>query len=71
MSDALKTFVPLFAFMLIPVWIPLITAAVGRLADLLGGHRRDEVAARIEAVKERSEARRASRSELGAPDIAR
>lgn len=64
MSDALNTFVPLFAFMLIPVWIPLVTAAAGRIGDLLGRRGRDEVAARVAAVKERSEARRAASSEL-------
>ncbi|KQY56413.1 hypothetical protein ASG90_13610 [Nocardioides sp. Soil797] len=36
MSDALKTLLPLFAFMLIPVWIPMIAAAVGCAFDAVG-----------------------------------
>ena len=34
MTDAVHIFVPLFAFMLIPVWIPLIAAAAGGVRDL-------------------------------------
>lgn len=33
MGDALRTLSALFAFMLIPVWIPLTAVAVGRLLD--------------------------------------
>lgn len=35
MSDALAVFVPLFGFMLLPVWIPLVTVAVGWVGDRL------------------------------------
>lgn len=33
MGEALGTLSALFAFMLIPVWIPLIAVAVGRVLD--------------------------------------
>ena len=56
MSDALKVFVPLFAFMLLPVWIPIIAGTVGWVADQLGRSRGDELAARLAAVKARSRA---------------
>ena len=35
MSDALHTLVPLFAFMLIPVWIPLFATISGAVFDLI------------------------------------
>lgn len=44
MSALLTTFVPLFVFMMIPIWIPLATAIVGAAADLL---RRTEPAAPV------------------------
>lgn len=34
MSDLLQL-VPIFTFMLIPLWIPLIAAAVGLVADMV------------------------------------
>lgn len=58
MRDALAVFVPLFGFMLLPVWIPLLTVTVGWVADQLGSGRRDDVATRLAAVKERSRANR-------------
>jgi hypothetical protein len=35
MSDALHLIVPVFAFMLIPVWIPLIAMIAGVVLDRL------------------------------------
>lgn len=35
MEDALKQLVPIFAFMLIPVWIPLIAATVAGVGRML------------------------------------
>jgi hypothetical protein len=34
MADALQALLPLFAFMLIPLWIPLIAATAGAVVDL-------------------------------------
>ncbi len=42
MGEALRTLSALFAFMLIPVWIPLIAVAAGRVLDLV--KRREEAA---------------------------
>lgn len=39
MDEALKTMVPLIAFMLIPIWIPIIAVAVGAVADRLAALR--------------------------------
>ena len=39
MGSALTTYVPLFAFMLIPLWIPIIAVVVGALLDRVGGTR--------------------------------
>jgi hypothetical protein len=36
MADALKAFLPLYAFMLIPLWIPLVSIVVGRILDAVG-----------------------------------
>ena len=47
MSDALAVFVPLFAFMLLPVWIPIIAVTIGWVGDQLGGRGHDEVVARF------------------------
>jgi hypothetical protein len=50
MADALHALVPLFAFMLIPLWIPLIAATSGAIVDLVSRsgsgvqHRRTEPA---------------------------
>lgn len=33
MTDALLTLLPMFAFILIPLWIPLAAVAVGALMD--------------------------------------
>ncbi len=60
MSEALAVFVPLFAFMLLPVWIPIIGVTIGWFGDQLGGRGHDEVVARFAAAKERSRAHRAA-----------
>ncbi|WP_143055074.1 hypothetical protein [Nocardioides luteus] len=39
MEDALRTMLPLLAFMFIPIWIPMIAAVVGAVADRLGALR--------------------------------
>lgn len=39
MRDALSALLPLFAFMLIPIWIPLVSAAAGRLYAAVAGDR--------------------------------
>lgn len=33
MLEGLKVVVPLFAIMLLPVWIPLLTVSIGAIAD--------------------------------------
>jgi hypothetical protein len=59
MSDALNVFVPLLAFMLLPVWIPILGVTVGWIADQFGRRRKhDAFAARLAAPKERSHAHR-------------
>ena len=37
MGSALATYVPLFAFMLIPLWIPIIAVVVGAVLDRATG----------------------------------
>lgn len=36
MTHAVATMLPLFAFMLIPLWIPMIAVAVGSIFDAVG-----------------------------------
>ena len=36
MGDAVGTLLPLFLFMLIPLWIPIFASAVGFVLDSLG-----------------------------------
>jgi hypothetical protein len=62
--DAFTTLGPLFALMLIPVWIPLIAETVGWVVDLFGVRRPNELAERVAAVKERSRAGRTPRAEV-------
>jgi hypothetical protein len=35
MTDFLGTLLPMIAFMLIPVWIPVVAVAIGALRDLV------------------------------------
>lgn len=37
MAQFLQAFIPTFAFMLVPVMIPILAVAVGRLRDLVRG----------------------------------
>ena len=60
MRDALTVLGPLFGFMLLPVWIPVIAVAFGWVGEQFGSRRHDEVAARFAAAKERSHAHRAA-----------
>ena len=39
MTELFTTVVPMIAFMLIPIWIPLITVTVGWVYDLVTGAR--------------------------------
>jgi hypothetical protein len=66
MSDALSVFVPLFAFMLLPVWIPILAVTIGWVGDQLGSNQHDEVVARFAAAKERSRAHRGLHAHRGA-----
>ena len=57
MSEALAVFVPLFGFMLLPVWIPILGVTIGWVADQFGGRSEHEaLVTRLAAVKERSRA---------------
>ena len=58
MSDALNVFVPLFGFMLLPVWIPILGVTVGWVFDQFGTNKHEQLVARFAAVKERSHAHR-------------
>ena len=74
MSDALNVFLPLFGFMLLPVWIPILGVSFGWIVDQFGGNKHDQLVARFAAVKERSHAHRvaiAARHEAHAADRAR
>lgn len=51
MAEFLKAFIPTFAFMLVPLMIPLVAVAVGRIRDLATGE------SRAEAVDDRVRAR--------------
>lgn len=46
MTDVLRTLAPLFLFMLIPVWIPIIAVVVGSVLDRLTPAEEDGYAAR-------------------------
>ena len=51
MAEFLKAFIPTFAFMLVPLMIPLLAVAVGRIRDLATGE------SRVETVDDRVRAR--------------
>jgi hypothetical protein len=57
MGDATRTLLPLFAFMLIPLWIPLIAIAVGAVFDRLGSDTVKGQAGAILEVRRRSSAK--------------
>ena len=54
MSQFLSTIVPMFAFMLIPVWIPVIAVVVGSVVDVIRPKRVSAGEIAVEAAKERS-----------------
>jgi hypothetical protein len=49
----MMSLVALFAFMLIPVWIPVITVTVGAVFDRLRPSEKSELTARMEALHAR------------------
>jgi hypothetical protein len=57
MNQALSTFVPLYSFMLLPVWIPVFSVSLGWLLDRFGSGEGDGVAVRVAAAKEHSRSR--------------
>ncbi|KAA1420921.1 hypothetical protein F0U44_00825 [Nocardioides humilatus] len=59
MNQALSTFVPLFAFMLLPVWIPMLAISLGWVVDQFSRKDGDTVTARVVAAKEHSRTRHA------------
>jgi hypothetical protein len=65
-TDFVGTFVPVVLFMLIPVWIPLGTAAVGSLLDLV---RREEVPTGAFATTQRILARKTHLSFGAVPGV--
>ena len=40
MGELLRAYAPIMAFMLVPLWIPLIAVSVGALRDRIGGEPR-------------------------------
>lgn len=46
MREATHTLLPLFAFMLIPVWIPMVAMVAGRARDLVRPRREHPVVVR-------------------------
>ena len=66
--DNLITLGSLFAFMLIPLWIPLLAIVGGKVADLVAPRGKDPLAVRLEALKTRTSESRpiTSRSTLEA-----
>lgn len=54
MADLLTAFVPLFAFMLIPVWIPIVAHVGGAIVDRLARPDMSATARAVEAAKTRS-----------------
>lgn len=54
MEDALTTMLPLLAFMLIPIWIPMIAVAIGGAADRIARLRgATEVGVSADVIKAR------------------
>ena len=58
MAQLLTTIVPLLAFMLTPVWIPILAVAAGALVDRVRTPRPSPAAAAVERAKQRSAANR-------------
>jgi hypothetical protein len=49
MTDAAKTLLPIYAFMLIPLWIPIIAIVAGWLLDLVKPRKDHPVVAQLRA----------------------
>jgi hypothetical protein len=62
----LSTMVPLYVFMLIPVWIPIIAVTIGAIADRLRPPRRSPAQLAVETARARS----AQRNRLSAASAA-
>lgn len=54
MGDALATCLPIFAFMLVPVWIPIIGTLLGALGDQLRPPTPSAAERAVEEAKKRS-----------------
>lgn len=54
MSDALTTCLPIFAFMLIPVWLPIIGTLLGSLCDRVRPQTHSPAEQAVAAAKARS-----------------
>ena len=54
MASSLAPLLALLAFMLIPVWIPIVSIALGAVADRLAPHAASPAEAAVSAAKERS-----------------
>ena len=63
MAEFLKAFIPTFAFMLVPLLIPVLAIAVGSLSDMLRGENR------VESVEDRVRAHVAKR-DSAVPELA-
>lgn len=67
MGSLLAVVAPLFAFMLIPVWIPVIAVSVGSVLDLVRPARTSTVTAAVNDVKARSAATRSATTRTMTP----
>ncbi|MEZ0579046.1 hypothetical protein [Nocardioides sp. MH1] len=70
MNQALSTYVPLYGFMLLPVWIPVFSVSIGWLLDRFGGKDVDSVAARVAAAKEQTRAGHVADHPVALPEAA-
>jgi len=66
----LNVFVPLFVFMLLPVWIPIIGTVSGKLADRIRPARKGAAAIVVAEAKAASERGRTTAREAHAAAIA-
>lgn len=60
MATMLGIMIPLFAGMLIPIWIPMIAVAIGAVVDRIRPPVQTPAMAAVAAAKERSAAARAA-----------
>lgn len=66
MTTVLTTFAPIFMFMLLPVWIPIVAIAVGSIADSISPRQASPAEAAVADARERTLADRPS----SAPSLA-